>query len=95
MPIAANLSFAAFRGNEMRYRGIQPSANHRFRLPSGYPVLAEIMIEPENWFRFEQLVGDAPDTRIIGHEGPQNGWLTVHVACISTEVRDRLLDGWD
>ena len=80
---------------EMKYRDIEPTISTRFRLPSGYPVLAEITIEPADWFRFEQLVGDTEDTRIIGHDDPQDGWLTVHVACGSDEVKNRLHDGWD
>jgi hypothetical protein len=79
----------------MRYRDIQTSANHRFRLPSGYPALAEIVIEPADWYRFEQLVGNTEDTRIIGHDDLRNGMMTVYVACTSTEVQNRLHDGWD
>jgi hypothetical protein len=79
----------------MRFRDIEPTISTRFRLPSGYPVLAEIVIESSDWFRFEQLVGHTEDTRIIGHDDPQDGWLTVHVACTSTDVQTRLHDGWD
>jgi hypothetical protein len=56
------------------------TTRRQHRLTAGYPVLAEIMIDPTNWFRFNNLVGDTPATRIIGHEGPQDGWLTVLVA---------------
>jgi hypothetical protein len=73
---------------------IEPTTKRRLRLPTGYPVLAEIVLEPADWFRFERLIGDTPATRIIGHEGPADGWLTVHVACASDEVRDHLEDGW-
>lgn len=75
---------------------IEPSTTtrKRLRMPTGYPVLAEITIEAADWFRFNNLVADTPVTRIIGHDDPHDGWLTVHVACASTEVRDRLEDGW-
>jgi hypothetical protein len=77
----------------MRYHDIEAPMSTRFRLPSGYPVLAEITIDPADWYRFERLVGDTEATRIIGHD-PQDGWLTVHVACASDEVQNRLHDGW-
>jgi len=73
---------------------IAPTVRRRFRLPAGYPVLAEITLDPADWFRFERLVGDTPATRIVGHDDPHDGWLTVHVACASDEVRDGLEDGW-
>jgi hypothetical protein len=66
----------------------------RLQLPSGYPVLAQIIIDPADYYRFNQLVGDTSATRIISHDDPQDGWLTVHVACASDDVRDRLEDGW-
>jgi hypothetical protein len=74
----------------MRYRNVHPTD---VRLPRGYPVLAEVCIDPVDWFRFEQMVGDTPVTRIIAHEA-QEGHLTVRVACASEEVRCRLEDGW-
>ncbi len=76
----------------MRYRDIQPTD---VRLPRGYPVLAEVNIDPVDWFRFEQMVGDTPVTRIIGHDDPCDERLLVRVACASTSVRDRLRDGWE
>ncbi len=70
------------------------TARRRLRLPSGYPVLAEIVLDPADWFRFNNLVGDTPATRIIGHQGPQDGWITVLVACASDEVQELLEKGW-
>jgi hypothetical protein len=75
----------------MRYRDIQPT---EVRLPRGYPVLAEVSIDPIDWCRFEQMVGDTPATRIIAHD-PCGGRLVVYVACTSTSVGDRLRDGWE
>jgi hypothetical protein len=75
----------------MRYRDIQPTD---VRLPRGYPVLAEVHIAAEDWFRFEQMVGDTPVTRIIGHDASCGGRMTIYLACASEEVRTRLEDGW-
>ena len=76
----------------MRYRDMEEA--EEVRLPRGYPVLAEIRIDPVDWFRFEQMVGDTPVTKIIGHD-PCNERLLVRVACVSASVRDRLRDGWE
>ena len=74
---------------------IQSSADHRFRLPPSHPHLATITIDPVDWCRFQQLNDDNPATRIMTHDDPVDGMMTVFVACASTSVRDRLLDGWD
>ena len=76
----------------MRYDDIQPTD---VRLPRDYPVLAHISIDPVTWFEFERLIGDTPITKIIGRDDPCDERLVVHVACASTSVRDRLLDGWE
>jgi len=73
---------------------IGSTTRRRVRMPSGFPVLAEIVIEPADWFRFGGLVADTPITRIVGHDDPHDGRLTVRVACASVEVRDRLEDSW-
>lgn len=70
------------------------TTRRRLRMPSDYPVLAEIMIDAVDWHRFNQLNEDTPATTIIGHDDPHDGFMTVHVACASEEVRDRLEDGW-
>ena len=88
----AYAAFGCGSRDPMRYRDIQPTD---VRLPRGYPVLAEVNIDPVDWFRFEQMVGDTPVTKIIGHDDPLGERLLVHVACASTSVRDRLRDGWE
>jgi hypothetical protein len=75
----------------MKYDDIVPSTG---TLPPGYPVLAHITVDPVDLFRFTQLVGDSPCTRIIGHDDPSDGMVTVSVACASDEVKRRLEDGW-
>ena len=76
----------------MRYGDMQPTD---IRLPRGYPVLAHVSIDPVKWFEFERLIGDTPVTKIIGRNDARDERLVVHVACASTSVRDRLLDGWE
>jgi hypothetical protein len=76
----------------MRYRDI--TADDRFRLPTGYPVLASITIDVVDHHRFERLVDDTAAARIVGQDNPCDGQVTMHVACASQEVRCRLMDGW-
>jgi hypothetical protein len=76
----------------MRYDDVQPTD---VQLPRGYPVLAHINIDPVKWFEFERLIGDTPVTKIIGRNDARDERLVVHVACASTSVRNRLLDGWE
>jgi hypothetical protein len=75
----------------MRYHEIIAG---RFTLLPSHPILAEVAIDPADWFRFQELDADNPATRILGHDAPRNGRMMVHVACASDEVRVRLKDGW-
>ena len=59
----------------MKYRDIE------LVLPSGYPVLAHIRIDPADWFQFERMIGDTPIARIIGRDDPCDERMVVHVAC--------------
>ena len=78
----------------MRYREIIPRGNDRFRLPSSHlPILAEITIDPADWSRLRQLYSDKPATRILGHDDPENGVLTVYIGCASLETQRRLEAG--
>ena len=70
------------------------TARTSLRLPPSHPVLAKVSIDPVNWFEFQQANEDNPATRILGHDTPCDGRLTVYVACASMAVRDRLYDGW-
>ncbi len=76
----------------MRYRDIQQT---KVQLPRGYPVLAELSIDPVDWFRFEEMVGDTPVTKIIGRGDACNERLVIRVACAAKSVADRLRDGWE
>jgi len=75
----------------MRYRDL---ARDGFRLPSSHPVLAQLDIEPADWFKFERMIDENPATRLLGHDEPLDGMLTTYVACASKETRQRLEDGW-
>jgi hypothetical protein len=79
----------------MRYHDITSAMGNRFRLPASHPILAEISIDTGRLYDLERLNADNPDTRIVGHDNPDNDRMTVFVACSSEEVRRRLEDGWD
>jgi len=64
----------------MKYREITLD---RFRLPPSHPILAEIVIDPVDWFQLERLNADNPATRILGHGVPRNGQMAVFIACAS------------
>jgi hypothetical protein len=59
-----------------------------------HPILAEVIIDPADWCRLQKLDADNAATTIVGYDAPQNGKMTVFLACSSDEVRDRLEDGW-
>jgi hypothetical protein len=76
----------------MRYDEIQPTPA-RFRLPTSHPVLAQVEIDPADWYDFQRLDADNPATHVLDHQ-MTDGRMTVFVACASDEVRQRLEDGW-
>jgi hypothetical protein len=76
----------------MRYRDVTEAG--RFRLPLSHPVLAEVVIDPVDWVRLRQLDDDNPATAILGYDDPDQGCMTVYIACASEAVRVRLEDGW-
>lgn len=78
----------------MRYRDIKPTANRRFRLPQSHPVLATITVNAVDFHRFEQLDENHPETKIIKHDQPNDGMITVFVACASDEVATALEEAW-
>jgi hypothetical protein len=47
-----------------------------------------------DWHQFSSLADTNPGIRIIGHSAPQDGLLTVRIACASEKVWDRLHDAW-
>ena len=79
----------------MRYHDITSATGNRFRLPASHPILASISIDPVRLYDLERLNADNPDTQIVGHDNPNDGRMTVFVACSTENVRRRLEDGWD
>lgn len=65
-----------------------------FRLPASHPHLLELQIDPGDWHRFNQFAEDDPTFRIIGHDDPENGLMTVRIACGSPKVAEQLSDAW-
>jgi hypothetical protein len=78
----------------MKYHDITADVSNRFQVPPSHPYLAEIVIDPADWFRFEQLDGGNPATRILGCDEPRDGRMTIYVACASDAARTRLENGW-
>ena len=69
------------------------TAGTPLRLPRSHPVLAEISIDPVDWFEFQQANEDNPVTRVLGHDTPCDGRMTVYVACACV-ASTRSLRGW-
>ena len=67
----------------------------QLRMPKSHPVLCELTIDAMKWYRFQQLNEHTPETNIVGYDDPENGEITVWVACASEEVKDALEDGWN
>ena len=66
-----------------------------FRMPKSHPVLAEITIDAMKWYRFQRLSENTPELNIVGHDDPQDGQITIYVACANEGVKDALEDGWN
>jgi hypothetical protein len=41
------------------------TAGTRFRLPRSHPVLAQISLDPVDWFKFQQANEDNPATLVL------------------------------
>lgn len=80
----------------MRYHELAtaPAPGDRFRLPPSHPIMLQLAIDPSDWCRFQRLDADNPATVILGHDDPQNGRLTVYIACANERARQCLEDGW-
>ena len=77
----------------MIYTDIITATGKTLRVPNSHPILSEIEIDPVHWEKFLQL-RDEPGVKILGHEAPHDGWMTIYVACASELVKDQLDDGW-
>jgi hypothetical protein len=78
----------------MKLHEIRRSDAARTILPSSHPILLKLAIDPVDWQRFNRLLEDDPGTRIMGHDEPSGGLMTVQIACASAAVRDALSDAW-
>jgi len=76
----------------MRYANI--TQVDRFQLPASHPYLAEVVLDPADWCRFQSLFADEPAVRLLGYDDPADGHMIVYTACASRETRRRLEDGW-
>ena len=56
-------------------------------MPKSHPVLCELTIDVMNWYRFERLNDNTPETNIIGYDEPHLGQVTIYIACVSDEVK--------
>jgi hypothetical protein len=65
-----------------------------FSLPKSHPVLCELTIDVMDWYRFQRLNEDAVGSKIIKHNEPEDGRMTVYVACAANDVKEALEDGW-
>jgi hypothetical protein len=82
----------------MRYRDVTPNPSNRLRLPASHPILATLTIDLANWGDLQRLNADNEDnqdTRIVGHDPPRVGKITVFIACASENIRDRLEAAWN
>jgi hypothetical protein len=75
--------------NTMRYHEIarRPAA------PETHPYVVDIAIDPADFRKFERLMQDRPEVRLLCRVDGPRSW-TVHVACASAAVRKRLQDTW-
>jgi hypothetical protein len=78
----------------MKFREIKDRSGEQHSLPKSHSILLELGIDPVDWQRFNRLREDDPGTRIMGHDEPAGGLMTVWIACASAAVRDALSDAW-
>jgi hypothetical protein len=77
----------------MKYSEIDTTDANR-TTSSDYPYNLELRIDPLEWHRFVQLSEDSPGVRIVGHDDPRDGLITVRLACASKSVQKRMWDAW-
>jgi HD superfamily phosphohydrolase YqeK len=59
-----------------------------------HPILVEITLNVERFYHFGCLVDDSVELRMIGNDDPDDGMITVYVACIDHDVARAMEDGW-
>jgi hypothetical protein len=66
----------------------------RLSMPMSHPVPVAVTINLVDWFNFQRLNDNRPETNVIGHDEPRDGRITIYVACVSEEIKKLLEDGW-
>lgn len=64
---------------------------HRYELTHPYEIT--ITIDPADFSEFERLTQDSETVRLISVDRDPDLW-TLHVACASDEVAQRMEQGW-
>jgi hypothetical protein len=70
------------------------NSTHCISTSPSHPYLLELRIDPIEWHRFIELSENDPCARVMSHDDPRDGLISVRVACASEAVRDRLWDAW-
>lgn len=59
-----------------------------------HPHVIQITIDPVQFSEFERLTQDSKTVRLLRcHDSSPEVW-TLHVACASAAVAERMVDGW-
>lgn len=61
---------------------------------AAYPIVAHIEIDAEKFSRFERLIDDQTQTRMLGHDLVSADRIVVHVACANERVKQSLENRW-
>lgn len=64
------------------------------KIPPTHPYLAEITLDPADYYPFSCLTEDAPELRVLDVDKSQPDIWTVFVACASAEAASRLKSAW-
>ena len=64
------------------------------RLPTSHPFPAEIRIGTIDLNNLCRFAEHSAEVNVIWHDEPTGNEVTVHVACVSDEVRQTLLHSW-
>lgn len=59
-----------------------------------HPILAEITLNVERFHHLSCLIEDNAELRMIGHDDPDDGMMTVYIACVDHDVAEAMEDGW-
>jgi len=66
----------------------------KIRLPKTHPYLAKLVLDPGEWYEFEQRFQYRPEVKIRKLDDSVPDHWTVYVACASEEVKDLLDKHW-